>query len=46
MDLLIKDFPEAIVAKLKIKAINTKTTLKDLVIKILSQDVSKSKQSN
>ena len=45
MDLLVKGFPDDLVAKLKIKAIKTNTTLKDLVIKILSQDVSKSKQS-
>jgi len=39
MDLLIKKFPDDLVTKLKIKALKMNTTLKNLVIQILSKDV-------
>lgn len=41
MDLLIKKFPDNLVAELKIKAIKMNITLKDLVIKILSKEINK-----
>ncbi len=41
MDLLVKKFPDDVVFKLKIKALRMRTSLRDLIIKLLSKEADK-----